>query len=436
MGGDPQQYFEQIDPEPLAAASLAQVHSAVLLSGEDVVLKIQRPKIQNTINIDLEILRDLASLAQRTPWGEIAHPEDILDEFAFTLQNELDYFREGRNADRFRENFSEEDYLYIPKIFWEFTTRQLLVMERITGIKINDFEAIEAAGYDRKQIALNSANIIIKEVLHDGFFHADPHPGNFIVMPGGVIGAMDFGMVGDLSDSSRKRLIHLYISSITLEPEDVVDELVRINAASANVDRFRLSRDLGRLLSKYSGTPLKDIRAQDFLDEVMRMAAHHHLSLPTNYWLLGKTLAMMEGLGLLLDPDFDLFAVSEPYVKQLKWQMLRPDGELGQAVLRQGAEWIEFISILPRSGRRLLEKLDRNEPFEVGLKDTSRLLSGLGRLVNRLSLSIVIAGLVVGLAIIMAVTASNTPLQVLVVLGFLAVLGMGVWLVISIIRGT
>lgn len=436
LHADPDQIFASIDPQPLAAASLAQVHPAVLKNGDQVVLKIQRPKIQATIGTDLEILRDLASLAQRTPWGEMTHPEDIVDEFGYTLQNELDYFREGRNADRFRENFAGEASLYIPKIYWEHTTRRVLVMERISGTKINDLEALEAAGLDRKQVALNSARIIIQEVMHDGFFHADPHPGNFIVMPEGVIGAMDFGMVGELNDLSRRQLVRLYISSIRHDPDSIVDELIRMRAASSNANRFRLGRDIGRLLNKYSGSALQELRAQEILDEVMRLAAHHHLSLPTHYWLLGKTLAMLEGLGLLLDPEFDIFAVSEPYVRDLKWQALQPDGAWGQALLQQGSEWLEFFNVLPRSGRRLLEKFDRNEAFEVGLKDTHRLLTSLNRMVNRLSLSILIAGLVVGLAIIMAVIGQNIPLQVVVVVGFLAMAGLGIWLAASIMRGS
>jgi ubiquinone biosynthesis protein len=360
----------------------------------------------------------------------------MVEEAAFSIHNELDYRREGSNADRFRANFTGEQYLYIPKIYWEYTTGHVLVMEKIKGIKINDISALDAAGYNRKQVAMNAARIIVNEVLVDGFFHADPHPGNFVVMPGEVIGAMDFGLVGELSERDKMRLIHLYISGIGKDADSLVDELIQMSAASSGVDRYRLACDLERLLNKYAGQTLEDIRAQEIIDEFMSISSRYHLAIPANLWLLGKTLAMMEGVGLQLDPGFDIFSVSEPYVQQLKWQMLLPKGEWVQNLLHRGADWAEFVNMLPHTGRPLLEKAEKNELFEFGLKDTQRMLGRLNRLVNRLSLSVVIAGLVVSLAIMLSVTSSDSPLQILVVVGFIATVGLGIWLLISILRGT
>ncbi len=436
LGGEPDRFFAQIDPLPLAGASLAQVHAATLKNGEEVVVKIQRPNILTTIETDLEILGDLASLAQRTPWGELNNPEEIVEEFSFGLHNELDYRREGRNADRFRANFAGERCLCIPKIYWEYTTPRVLVMERIHRVRIDDIAALDAAGYSRKRVALSAAGIVIKEVLQDGFFHADPHAGNFVVMPDEVIGAMDFGLVGELKERDRKHLARLYISCVAMDADGMVDELIRMSVANAQVNRSGLARDLNRLLGKYSGLSLKDIRIQEILEEFMLVTARHRLSVPADLWLLGKTLAMTEGMGLTLDPDFDIFAVSEPFVRELGWQMWLPNREWGQILLRWGTEWAEFANLLPRMGRRLLEKVERNEPLEFELKDMGRMLNELGRLVNRLSLSIVIAGLVVSLAILIAVTAAGSPLQILIVAGFIATAGLGVWLLISMLRGT
>jgi ubiquinone biosynthesis protein len=436
MGGEPEQFFEQIDPVPLGAASLAQVHAATLKSGEEVVVKVQRPNILATIESDLEILREMASLAERTPWGELNHPEEMVEEFAYSLHNELDYRREGRNADRFCANFEGEDHLYLPKIYWEYTTRRVLVMERMQGIKIDDIAALDAAGYDRRQAAINVADIIVKEVLQHGFFHADPHAGNYIVMPGEVIGVMDFGLVGEVTKRDRTHLTRLYVSVIALDTDSIIDELIRMGVVHSGADRSRLRRDLERLLGKYSGATLKDIHLQEILEEITTLCSRHRLSIPSNLWLLGKSLAMIEGLGLQLDPDFDFFAVSEPYVQELKQQMWLPKAEWGQALLYQGADWIEFMNMLPRAGRQFLEKAERNELLEIGLKDSGRLLGGLSRLVNRLSLSIVIAGLVVSLAILIAVTTAGSPLQILVAVGFVATLSLGIWLLISIVRGT
>ncbi len=436
MGSEPEQFFEQIDPVPLGAASLAQVHAATLKSGEEVVVKVQRPDTLATIESDLEILKEMASIADRTPWGVLNHPEEMVDEFAYSLHNELDYRREGHNADRFRANFEGSEYLHIPKIYWEHTTRRVLVMERMQGIKIDDIAALEVAEYDRKRVALHAADMIIKEVLQDGFFHADPHAGNYIIMPGEMIGAMDFGLVGELTKRDRAHLTQLYVSAIALDADSIVDELIRMGVVHSGTDRSRLRRDLERLLGKYTGATLKDINIQEIIEEITALCSRHRLSIPSNLWLLGKSLAMIQGLGLQLDPDFDIFAVSEQYMVELRRQVWLPKAEWGQALLRQGADWVEFLNLLPRTGRRLLEKTDQDELFEFGLKDKDILLGGLSRLVNRLSLSIVIAGLVVSLAILIAVTTAGSPLQSLVVVGFVATLGLGLWLLMSILRGT
>jgi len=180
IGEELEQVFPEINPIPLASASLGQVHSARLKNGRSVVIKIQRPNIENIIEVDLSILGDLAALAERTPWGERNHPVEIIDAFAHTLRNELDYYREGRNADRFRENFTGDERIYIPTIYWEHTTRRVLVMEELHGIKITDIAAIKEAGINRKKVAHNAVSMIVKEILEDGFYHADPHGGNFL----------------------------------------------------------------------------------------------------------------------------------------------------------------------------------------------------------------------------------------------------------------
>ena len=433
LGRTPEEVFATIDPQPIAAASLAQVHAATLADGEEVVIKVQRPNILATIATDLEILAALARAAQATRLGRIYDFVAIADDFAFTLRNELDYRREGRNADRFRANFAGESHLYIPRVYWKYTTSRVLVLERIHGIKIDDIPALDAAGYDRHQVALHSARIIIKEVLEDGFFHADAHPGNFVVMPGEVIGAMDFGMVGYLRDRDRLDLIRLYIASVGLDADGIVEQLIRMGAAYVEVDREGLSRDIERLLTKYYNLPLKDIRAREVIEEIMPIAYRHHLRLPSNLWLLGKTLAMMEGIGLQLDPDFDIFAVSEPFVRRLAWRLALPRRAWGQELLRQGADWGDLISRLPRTGSRLLERAEHGELFQLTVKDTDRVLLGLDRLATRLALSVLIGALIIGLAILVPIAAAG-GLRWLLVAGFIGTVGLAIWLLISILR--
>jgi len=433
-GQEHDQAFMNIEPHPIAAASLAQVHAATLENGDQVVVKIQRPNILSTIETDLEILSDLAALAQRTQLGQVYDFIGIADDFAFTLHNELDYRREGRNADRFRENFAKESYLYLPRVYWEFSTRRVLVMEHIRGVQLGDIDALDAAGYDRHKIALHSARIIVKEVLEDGFFHADPHPGNFLVMPGEVIGAMDFGMVGYLREQDRLNLIRLYLASLSLDADSIVEQIIRMGTAPTEVDRAGLAREISRLLTKYQGLPLKDIRANEIVEEIMPIAFRYHLSLPSDLWLLVKTLAMMEGVGLELDPDFDVFAVAEPFMRRLAWQLMLPRRKWGQNILRQGADWGELLSTLPRTGTRLLERAERGDLFQVGLKDADRIMSVLDRLTTRLALSVLAAALIIGLAMLIPSTTAGSLTQWMVVFGFLGATGLGVWLLISIIK--
>ncbi len=434
LGKDPEHIFQIIDHQPMAVASLAQVHPATLQDGREVVVKVQRPGICGVIETDLEILSTLAARAQSTRWGQIYDFVSIANDFAFLLRNELDYRREGRNADRFRENFAGELHLYIPNIYWNLSSQRVIVLERIHGIKIDDVAALDAAGYDRHQVALHSASIIIKMVLEDGFFHADPHPGNYNVLPGEVIGAMDFGMVGYLKEQDRLNLIRLYLVSVALDADGITDQLIRMGAASTHVDRVRLSCDITRLLNKYYALSLKDIRAREVMEEIMPIAFRYHLHLPGDLWLLGKTLVMMEGIGLRLDPEFNVFEVAQPYVKRLIWHMVIPNLGWERAVLFGSATWSELFSRLPRAGNRLLEHIERDEPLKISFDETHQVIHHLDQLFTRLSLSVLSAALILGLAILIPTITPNNWIYWIVIVGFVVNVGVGLWLLISMIR--
>jgi ubiquinone biosynthesis protein len=437
LDGSPDELFASFETEPVAAASLGQVHQAILPNGEEVVVKAQRPGIEKTVEVDLEIFFDLAHLIQeRTPLGEIYDFVEIAEEFAFTLRNEMDYRREGHNADRFRRKFADETALHIPKVYWDYTSRRVLTLERLSGIKIDDVSALDAAGVDRRQVAQSAARIVIKEVLEDGFFHADPHPGNFFVMDEAVIGAMDFGMVGHLDQRDRENLVRLYIVSTQLDTEAIVEQLIRMGAASRDVDRLGLQRDIGRLLNRYHDLPLKEIRAREVIEEVMPIAFRHHLRLPSRFWLLGKTLVMMEGVGLQLDPDFDIFAVSQPYVRKFLWQMVSPR-TWGRRLLKSSGDWGELLADLPRRVPHLIDQLEEGDlQFTLRLREIENLVVRLDRVGNRLSISVLLAAFIVSLALLMPsfLDSQQGWVSWLIVLGFVAASGLGLWLLLSIWR--
>lgn len=434
LGQEAESLFASIDPKPIASASLSQVHAAVLPDGQEVVIKIQRPNIYSIIDTDLEILSSLATNAQASALGKIYDFIGIADDFSFTLRNELDFQREGRSADRLRESFaSEKQPLYIPKVYWELSTRQVLVMERIRGIKINDIPALDAAGYDRHKIALNSASTTVKQILEDGFFHADPHSGNYLIQPGEVIGLVDFGKVGYLRDKDRRDLVRLYIVAIEMDVDGMIEQLVNLGAVREDVDRNRLANDLSRFLNKYHGVPIKYVRARELIDEITAITFRHHLRLPSTWWLVGQTIVMLEGIGLQLDPDFDVFEAAKPHVKGLMKDLFLPHGDWARTILMDGTNWGEMLHRLPRVGNRMLERLERNEPFRMEIKDLDRALSRIDKLVTRLALSLLVAAFVIGLPILLRLTTPDTLPSWMILASLVPIIGAGLWLAISLL---
>jgi len=435
LGRKPEDVFASIDPQPMASASLSQVHAAVLPDGRDVVIKVQRPNITAVIDTDLEIMSVLAARAQATSLGKVTDFTGIADDFSFTLRNELDYQREGRNADRLRESFSDApQLLYIPKVYWELTTRQVLVMERIHGIKISDIPALDAARYDRHKVALQSASATVKQVLEEGFFHADPHAGNYLILPGEVIGLVDFGKVGYLREKDRMDLIRLYIAAIEMDVDGLIDQLVRMGAVREDVDRNRLAYDLHRFLNKYNGTPIKYVRARELIDEITAITFRHHLRLPATWWLVGQTIVMLEGIGLQLDPDFDVFKAAAPHVQSLMAKLFLPHEGWARTVLMDSANWGELLHRLPRVGNRMLERMERNEPFRMEIKDVNLILSRIDRLVTRMALSLLVAAFVIGLPLLIPLTAPDSLPRWLLLLSLIPIIATGIWLGVSLLN--
>jgi ubiquinone biosynthesis protein len=429
--------FLALDPTPLASASLGQVYAALLPDRTEVVIKVQRPNIRQVIDTDLTILEDLAALAQeRIPRARMYDPVALAQEFGDALRGELDYRREGRNADRFRANFAEEEYVHAPKVYWNFTTGRVMVQERLRGIKIDDYRALAAAGYDRNRVALSMARMVVKEVLEDGYFHADPHPGNLLVLPGEIVGLIDFGTVGTLDRTDRVNLIRLYIALIQFDADGMVDQLIGMSIADPNVDQAALVRVLRRLLRKYYGLPLKDVSAAELLAEIEPIIYEFRLHVPADYWLLIKTLVVFEGVGKTLAPEFDVFAVSAPYVRRFLIQLMLPSF-WGPSIARGAGGWMNLLTIFPRQATKIMGQLERGElRMQVEMPEFKTGTSQLNRAANRIALAILIGALAIALApLLPTLNLAVWPWSIgtwLCVLGFFTVVFLMLWLMFSI----
>jgi ubiquinone biosynthesis protein len=393
--------FPTFDPAPVASASLGQVHLATLPTGEEVAVKVFRPGVDKLIEIDLDILLELTALAERrTEWGKFYGVLSLAQEFADTLHNEQNYEQEGHNLDRYRQMFAGVSYVCMPKVYWETTTRRVLTMERMQGIKITDITALEAAGLDRKKIARRNIAILLKSVLHEGFFHADPHAGNFVVMPDEVIAMMDFGIMGHLDEAERLGLVHLFVSMFRGETEHSVEALSELGIATRAADKRNLTRDLDRLRMRYYGLDLEKIRARSFVEDLMGVAFANHLKMPSNLVLVFKTIAMLEGISLQLDPDINVFDELQPYVRETLLELQSPVNRLKEAAAQLG-ESAEALMLLPKQLQRMLEQIEGGETHlsmsMKGLEEPTRRVTAAA---NRLALAILATAFVIGPALI------------------------------------
>jgi len=438
LGSPPSELFAELNPVPLGSASIGQVHAARLTTGEDVVVKVQRPGVEAVVEEDLAILMDLARLAaRRTVWGEIYDLPGLVEEFAHTLRGELDYVQEGRNADRFQHSFAGDPRIAVPHVFWRYTTRRVLVLERLHGVKIDDLQALAEAGIDKKALARNAAQVVLKMVLEDAFFHADPHPGNFLVLENGRIGLLDYGMVGQVDDATRDGLLYLLLAISNQDMDRIIDQLTALGVMGTSGQLERLRRDLAHLLSIYWGLPLKEIDVTRVLEESLDTARSHHLRVPTSLVLLAKTLAMNEGLARRLDPDFSTVDVLKPYVMELAWANYSPR-HWRRRLLPTFADLSRLAVSLPRRSERLLTQLERgNISINVHVHDTDRVLGELNGMVNRLILGMIMSGFAVATALLMQVyftTGLDWPVKWLLGIGMAIVIGLGSWLAFSILR--
>ncbi len=430
--------FARFEYEPLAVASIGQVHTATLLDATDVVVKLRRPGAIEQVEEDLAIIQSLADIANRR-WGvaELYDVSGLASEFAQTLRAELDYISEARNGQSFAKNFAHDPAVHIPAVYLEATTSRMITMERIEGIKINDIPELEAAGLSRSELAQHVTHMILHMIFEDGLFHADLHPGNLFVRAGGQIGVIDFGKVGTVDERTQQQLTAVLLAIGMQDSERLTDTILSIGITRKPVDRQLLQRDLQRLVSGFGGKPLKDIAFGAMINDALAIVRRYYLQLPASFANLFQTIVMLEGICKELDPEYNLVALITPYTKKLLFKQ-----HSGEALLRQlgevGLDWAHLGTTLPQQLQRILDSIERGQ-IEVGLRPATfdPVLFRTERIVNRLVLGVLVAALIVGLSIVLVVyhPALNQPwLDLLFGFAFVFVCLFGMYLVWTSLR--
>jgi ubiquinone biosynthesis protein len=436
LGGPPESVFAAFDAQPIAAGSIAQVHRARLADGTDVAVKVRRPGIVPVVEADLRLLARLAEMLE-TRFPELARfrPREVVRQFAGTLRRELDLATECRNAERVAASFRDRPEIVVPKVYWDWTSERVNVQQYIDGTPSRDPEALAAAGLDRAVLAHRGAQAMLKMVLEDGFFHADPHPGNVFYLPGNRVAFIDFGMAGHLSERRRDELVRLLDGLVGRDAEGVVDILLEW-AGAAQVDSEKLAADVDAFIDRYHGLPLQDLRMGAMLADMTTLLREHRLALPPDLALVLKACVTLETYGRELDPQFDMVGEAAPFLQAATLERFGP-ARLAKRGWRASRILLDTLADLPRDLRELVRSA-RNGRLQVHVDLTTLYRFGqqLDGAANRLAIGIVTAAFIVGSAIVMTVEGGPTllGLPLFGLLGFLGAAVAGAWLLISILR--
>ena len=431
----------EFDRTPIAAASIAQVFRGRLIDGSDIIIKVQRPHIREQIETDIGILTYAANLLEKyVPESSFFNPSGIVEEFSKTVRKELDFLEEARNCIRFRKNFERVPDVHIPLIFAEHTTEKVLFMERIEGVRIDDITNITLQGLDRKHLAKVGVNAYFKMILEDGFFHADPHPGNIFAMPTGQIGFMDFGMVGRVSPELRETMAGTFLALINKDFDKLIDRYLELGLVPEHVDiesfRKEFKADLSDFFEPLYGLALKEINFADYLDTVTHIAIKHNMKIPSDLLLVNKAMLVLENLGRELDPEFNFIAAAEPYATKLIRERLSP-GKLFDKARKNAMEVGDFVTLFPKQMKQIIQKVLKDDiGFRMTHVGMEKFIRDLDRSSNRIAFSMIISAILLSSAIMHATGAGPSifGMSMLGIVAFGMAFILGIWLIISIIR--
>lgn len=389
--------FLSFEQEPLAAGSIGQVHTAILKDGSRVVVKVRRPKIEKLLDVDIEIMHDLAVLIENNlEWSGPVKPSDVVDEFEQSLSRELDFKIEAANMERFQAQFQAYTDVYIPHVYHEYSTDRVMTLEYVEGIKPIDPEALRNVGLHPEILARRGAELLLTQVFVHGFFHGDPHPGNMVILDGDVICFFDFGMMGRLDQQSRELFADLLISVVKRNESQTVDILLKLTHGHRLIDRPLLEREVSALIDQHLFDSMKDLKWGSMLYAVLELTARHDLRIPAQFFMLIKALSQVEDLGRRLDPEFDFAGLAEPQLRQLLKRRYHPK-RLARDWYQTGNDIFYLFKDLPGEIRELLKQAKQGKvriEFEhVGLQPLRQTIN---RFSDSLSYAIVLASMLIG----------------------------------------
>jgi ubiquinone biosynthesis protein len=433
--------FKYFDEIPIAAASIAQVHRAILLDDSEVVIKVQRPDISEQIESDIKILSTVANLLDKyVPESRFFNPTGIVLEFSKTVRKEMDFVEEAKNCCRFSRNFEQNLDIYIPRVYQEFVTEKVLVMEMIEGVRIDDIKAIEKMGIDRSRLARVGVDAYFKQILEDGFFHADPHPGNLLVMPIGMIAFLDFGIVGRVSDDMKEIMANTFIALIEKDFDRLIDQYIELGIVPDDIDldafRRDFKADLADFLEPLYGLTLQEINFARYLETIMHIAIKHNLKIPSELLLIDKAMLILDNIGRQLDPNFDFIAAAEPYASKLVRKKYSPF-KFYEKTRKFAMDIGDFAFLFPKQMKQIIKKALKDDiqikMFHVNLPDFIR---DMDKSSNRIAFAMIVSAMLISSAIMHATKVPpiifGISLFGISAFGFAFLLG--IWLIISIIR--
>ncbi|SKC76323.1 ABC1 kinase family protein [Maledivibacter halophilus] len=443
LGENLEEIFIEFDEKPLAAASISQVHLAKLKSGKQVVVKIQRPRIEIKIEEDMKILKDLAwFIDTHTKYGKLYEFSTMVKEFHNTLRKELDFRIEGEYTEKFKENLASNRKIVIPSVYWECTTRSILTLEYIEGISLSNFEELKDKKVDLKLIARIISKSIFEQILRDGLYHGDPHPGNIKALSDNKIAFLDFGMVGTLKEERKRQFLKILLGIAFKNSKLIVDAVMDLGSMTRRSDAKKLEFEIDKLRDEYIELPLKEIKLTEIFNKIFDLSFKYNIKIPNEFTMLVKTLATMEGVVEKLDPELNVLEIAQPIAKKLMFRLFSPEtvkDYIKEGIFDYGNLVKEFPELLLNFFRKME---DEDYTLNFRFKSTKEILKRFDKISNKisfsialLSLSIIIAGFIIGFGMAATVETEAYIFNLSILkIGLVAAVLMYLWLIFSIFK--